>query len=238
MEHRNINTVGTIFNDFLGLYTGERPVGIHELIQKYDRHPVLMGLLSNVDSVIYVDVKKAMYEIYPFYKKYRHRALDDNAWKDIVESAETLEKKWNENLWVRRVILNLVNELDKESQEVQRAAAGGNAENQHPKRHNDGGTLYAGKIGKKHRGSKCPGRTLPDLSKCSGNRRACKRMFHIQRGHGCFYSGKKEVSAEGFVNPAVSVTEKLTEEMLLLQDSGYATVLGTYLLDLARKILL
>ena len=132
MEHRNINTVGTIFNDFLGLYTGERPVGIHELIQKYDRHPVLMGLLSNVDSVIYVDVKKAMYEIYPFYKKYRHRALDDSVWKNIVESAETLEKKWNGNLWVRRA-------------------------------------LYAGKIGEKHRGSKCPGRTLPDLSKCSGN---------------------------------------------------------------------
>ena len=121
MEHRNINTVGTIFNDFLGLYTGERPVGIRELIQKYDKHPVLMGLLSNVDSI--------MYEIYPFYKKYRHRALDDSVWKNIVESAETLEKKWNGNLWVRRVILNLVNELDKESQEVQRAAAGGNAEN-------------------------------------------------------------------------------------------------------------
>lgn len=72
MERRNINTVGTIFNDFLGLYTGERPVGIRELIQKYDKHPVLMGLLSNVDSIIYVDVKKAMYEIYPLYKKYRH----------------------------------------------------------------------------------------------------------------------------------------------------------------------
>ena len=129
MEHRNINTVGTIFNDFLGLYTGERPVGIQELIQKYDRHPVLMGLLSNVDSVIYVDVKKAMYEIYPFYKKYRHRALDDSVWKNIVESAETLEKKWNGNLWVRRVILNLVNELDRESQEVQKAATGEMQEN-------------------------------------------------------------------------------------------------------------
>ena len=58
MERRNINTVGTIFNDFLGLYTGERPVGIRELIQKYDKHPVLMGLLSNVDSIIYVDVKR------------------------------------------------------------------------------------------------------------------------------------------------------------------------------------
>ena len=44
MERRNINTVGTIFNDFLGLYTGERPVGIRELIQKYDKHPVLMGM--------------------------------------------------------------------------------------------------------------------------------------------------------------------------------------------------
>ena len=157
MERRNINTVGTIFNDFLGLYTGERPVGIRELIQKYDKHPVLMGLLSNVDSIIYVDVKKAMYEIYPLYKKYRHCALDDEAWKAIVESAEALEKKWNGNLWVRRVILNLVNELDKESKELQRAAAGGNAEN---------------------------------------------------HGHGCFYSGKKEFSAEGFVNPAICVCNR------------------------------
>ena len=90
MEHRNINTVGTIFNDFLGLYTGERPVGIRELIQKYDKHPVLMGLLSNVDSIIYVDVKKAMYEIYPLYKKYRHCALDDEAWKAIYQYAFAL----------------------------------------------------------------------------------------------------------------------------------------------------
>ena len=87
-----------------------------------------MGLLSNVDSIIYVDVKKAMHEIYPLYKKYRHCALDDEAWKAIVESAETLEKKWNGNLWVRRVILNLVNELDMESKEVQRAASGESTE--------------------------------------------------------------------------------------------------------------
>ena len=34
MEHSNI--IGPIFNDFLGLYTGKKPVGIQELIQKYD----------------------------------------------------------------------------------------------------------------------------------------------------------------------------------------------------------
>ena len=76
MERRNINTVGTIFNDFLGLYTGERPVGIRELIQKYDKHPVLMGLLSNVDSVIYVDVKRPCMRSIHFTRNYRHRALD------------------------------------------------------------------------------------------------------------------------------------------------------------------
>ena len=60
MEHRNINTVGTIFNDFLGLYTGERPVGIHELIQKYDRHPVLMGLLSIVCGKTLLRVRRPL----------------------------------------------------------------------------------------------------------------------------------------------------------------------------------
>lgn len=128
MEHRNI--VGLIFNDFLGLYTGKTPVGIQDLIKKYDRHPVLMGLLSNMNSIIYVDAPKAMHEIFPFYKKYRNRALDDNEWKAIVEEAEALEKKWNANLWVRRVILNLVNELDQESKEVQRLASGDGKETQ------------------------------------------------------------------------------------------------------------
>ena len=164
MERRNINTVGTIFNDFLGLYTGERPVGIRELIQKYDKHPVLMGLLSNVDSIIYVDVKKAMYEIYPLYKKYRHCALDDEAWKAIVESAEALEKKWNGNLWVRRVILNLVNELDKELRNCKERQLAEMQKITPPKLHNDGRSFICWKITQKHRGNKCPGGTLPNLS--------------------------------------------------------------------------
>ena len=51
-----------------------------------------------------------------------------------------------------------------------------------------------------------------------------------------FIAGKRNFLLKVLLTrQAVSVTEKLTEEMLLLQDSGYATVLGTYLLDLARK---
>ena len=110
-----------------------------------------MGLLSNMNSIIYVDAEKVMHEIYPIYKKYRHRALDDSVWKDIVESAETLEKKWNGNLWVRRVILNLVNELDRESQEVQREAATGEMQENHETKSCivAGGILYAGKTWQK-----------------------------------------------------------------------------------------
>ena len=50
-----------------------------------------------------------------------------------------------------------------------------------------------------------------------------------------FIAGKRNFLLKVLLTQSVSVTEKLTEEMLLLQDSGYATVLGTYLLDLARK---
>ena len=36
-------------------------------------------------------------------------------------------------------------------------------------------------------------------------------MFHIQRGHRCFYSGKKEVSAEGFADPAIRFSNRKTD---------------------------
>lgn len=39
--------IAGIFNDFLGLYTGKIQTGIRPLIEKYKKHPMLMGLLSN-----------------------------------------------------------------------------------------------------------------------------------------------------------------------------------------------
>ena len=76
-----------------------------------------MGLLSNVDSVIYVDVKRPCMRFIHF-----TRNTDIVHWmivcgKTLLRVRRPLKKKWNGNLWVRRVILNLVNELDKESQE-------------------------------------------------------------------------------------------------------------------------
>ena len=63
-----------------------------------------------------------------------------------------------------------------------------------------------------------------------------KECFISKEDTDAFIAGKRKFLLKVLLTQqAVSVTEKLTEEMLLLQDSGYATVLGTYLLDLARK---
>lgn len=51
-----------------------------------------------------------------------------------------------------------------------------------------------------------------------------------------FIAGKRNFLLKVLLTrQSASATEKLTEEMLLLQDSGYATMIGTYLLELARK---
>ena len=39
-----------------------------ELIEKYKKHPMLMGLLSNLDEAAKIQAPKAMKEIYSFYK--------------------------------------------------------------------------------------------------------------------------------------------------------------------------
>ena len=62
-----------------------------------------------------------------------------------------------------------------------------------------------------------------------------KECFISKEDTDAFIAGKRKFLLKVLLTQSVSVTEKLTEEMLLLQDSGYATVLGTYLLDLARK---
>ena len=59
--------IAGIFNDFLGLYTGKIQTGIRPLIEKYKNHPMLMGLLSNLDEAAKIQAPKAMKEIYSFY---------------------------------------------------------------------------------------------------------------------------------------------------------------------------
>lgn len=89
--------IAGIFNDFLGLYTGKIQTGIRPLIEKYKNHPMLMGLLSNLDEAAKIQAPKAMKEIYSFYKEYRGRDLEDADWKELTEKARQICAGWEEN---------------------------------------------------------------------------------------------------------------------------------------------
>ena len=80
--------IAGIFNDFLGLYTGKIQTGIRPLIEKYKSHPMLMGLLSNLDEAAKIQAPKAMKEIYSFYKEY----LVNLAKTDSALNAQVLKK--------------------------------------------------------------------------------------------------------------------------------------------------
>ena len=115
--------IAGIFNDFLGVYIGKVNLGIRPLQEKYGKHPVLMKLLSNVEAASEIPVAKAMKEIYGFYKEYRGRVLSDEDWEEIVERAGQLHKTWNENVWCRQVILEMVNLLEDDDRERRKRAA-------------------------------------------------------------------------------------------------------------------
>jgi len=109
--------IAGIFNDFLGLYTGKIQTGIRPLIEKYKNHPMLMGLLSNLNEAAKIQAPKAMKEIYSFYKEYRGRDLEDADWKELTEKARQISAGW-----VRRVVLEMISLLDSDDAERRRIA--------------------------------------------------------------------------------------------------------------------
>lgn len=114
--------IAGIFTDFLALYTGKSNVGIRTLCEKYEKHPMLMGLLSQMEDAAEIEVPQAMKEIYAFYKEYRGRDLNDKDWEVIVETVRQMILKRNGNPWYRRVILEILNLLEDDDRERRRIA--------------------------------------------------------------------------------------------------------------------
>lgn len=84
--------------------------------------PMLMGLLSNLNEAAKIQAPKAMKEIYSFYKEYRGRDLEDADWKELTEKARQISAGWEENEWVRRVVLEMISLLDSDDAERRRIA--------------------------------------------------------------------------------------------------------------------
>lgn len=118
----NQKMIANIFTEFRDLYTGKNPVGIRPLCEKYENHPMLMGLLTNMEAAAEIEVPQAMKEVYGFYKEYRGRDLRDEDWKAIVERAGQMGKDKNGNEWYHRVILEVINLLEDDDTERRRIA--------------------------------------------------------------------------------------------------------------------
>lgn len=111
-----------IFNDFIALYKGEKPIGLRTLYEKYQDHPMFIGLISNLDEAVKLPIPKVMHEVYDIYKKYRDRELEDADWEAVIEETRELSKARKDNKWCNRMILQIINLLDADDKE-RRAAA-------------------------------------------------------------------------------------------------------------------
>lgn len=114
--------IAAIFNDFMGLYTGKEQIGIKPLLNKYDNHPMLLGLLSNMDEATKIPVPKVIQEAYQVYKKYRDQELEDKDWDEIVDLTRGISKRWNENKWCCRILIELICLLDADEKERKKIA--------------------------------------------------------------------------------------------------------------------
>ncbi|WP_283680633.1 hypothetical protein [Parablautia sp. Marseille-Q6255] len=114
--------IAGIFNDFRNLYIGKSELGIRQLLEKYKNHPVLMGLFSNMDEAVKLQIPQTMKEVYDFYKKYRGRELEDKDWENVSEEANRMIKEKDNNFWYRRMVLEMVTLLDKDDHERRQIA--------------------------------------------------------------------------------------------------------------------
>ena len=111
-----------IFNDFMALYLGKGNCGIKQLCEKYDSHPMLLGLLSNMDEALKLPVPQVMKEAYQVYRKYREVELEDKDWQEIVDTTREISQKWKENKWCCRVMIQLTCLLEADDKERRRIA--------------------------------------------------------------------------------------------------------------------
>lgn len=115
--------IAEIFNDFMALYLGKGTgsLGIKALYKKYDEHPMLLGLLSNLDEAVKIPVPQVMKETYQVYKEYRGRMIQDEEWQVLIDRTRDISEKWKNNKWCNRIIVELICLLDKDDKELRQS---------------------------------------------------------------------------------------------------------------------
>lgn len=110
--------ISNILNDFWGLYSGKKLVGIEQLYKRYGGCPFLGILMGNLNSTMRVDVSKALPEMYEVFKTYRGMILTFEDWKTIRNKFNALDEKYGKNRWCQDVMLEFALILEEDSDEL------------------------------------------------------------------------------------------------------------------------
>ena len=108
--------VKNLFNDMFVFLNGKEPLGIEPLQDAYQEEPLFLALIGGLDEAVRVSYNDAMKECYAFYKRYCGRALSEADWDQVVDEIKKFNEKWK-NAWCSRVILALLDLLEKENRE-------------------------------------------------------------------------------------------------------------------------
>lgn len=114
--------IASIFNGFMSMYKGEKSIGLKQLYESYEEHPVFLALVAHLDKAQGLPVTEVLHEIYGFYKKYRMVELTDEDWEAIVEETRKIAAKRENNPWCNGIILAMMNLLEADDKERRKMA--------------------------------------------------------------------------------------------------------------------
>lgn len=76
--------IANIFGDFMGAYTGKKPVGIRELYQKYEGNSLFLAMIGNLDEALKIQATVFLRDIYELLKPYRSRLLKEKQESEVA----------------------------------------------------------------------------------------------------------------------------------------------------------
>jgi len=110
--------IATMFGDFMGAYTGKKPMGIRELCQKYEGNSLFQAMIGSLDEAYKIPATSFLKDVYELLKPYRGRLLQDKEWETVVNDVGELNKKYKDNVWSRHIILEFIDLLEKDDKEL------------------------------------------------------------------------------------------------------------------------
>lgn len=110
--------VAQICSDFVGLYTGKKPIPIGDFFKGHKYHSLTRTLMRNLHHAANISAVDALTGIYKVFKAYRGRYLTDEEWRGLHERMVEVVKAYDNNRWCVYVALEFMDYLEQDCTEL------------------------------------------------------------------------------------------------------------------------